>query len=239
MIAVIGYRARSNWYWYLLFGVWACLIAIWLTSTVMAAGLGGYISEKLIDRQGVLNSSLTIARQGVSNSNLDIGLAPVPTATGASGVFMDGGTHATLNGSITTMNGFPTSSGYFEWGYDATFGNTTPVQTITAVGNYSANIAHYDPARTVFYRFVVWADGTNYSSVLTFNVISSGSPASTSYSMINSLIPFMWVVFIILSLLALWALGLSPVIILIVAVAEIYIGFAFLQGIVNVLHSLW
>lgn len=239
MYNIIACRLKNSWYWYTLFLVWLLIISLWLTSTVLASGLGGYISEKLIDRQGVTSSSLLIARQGTNNSNLDIGLAPIATVSSATAVWMDGGTHATLNGSVTTMNGFPTASGYFEWGYNISYGNTTPVQTISAVGNYSADITHYDPARMVYFRFVVWADGTSYSSPSNFNVTSSGSPASVSYNMINGIVPLLWVVFIILSLLVLWGMGLPPALILIIGAVEIYIGLEFLQGIIRVLQSLW
>ena len=49
---------------------------------VVATGLGGYASEKLIARDGVSDSQLIIGRTGVANSFLDIilGSAPVVPA---------------------------------------------------------------------------------------------------------------------------------------------------------------
>jgi len=39
-----------------------------------ASEVGGQISEKLVGREGVSNSSFVIGRSGVSNSSLDVGM---------------------------------------------------------------------------------------------------------------------------------------------------------------------
>ena len=59
---------------------WLCLIMAVLIMlsfgavTVYASGFGGYISEKLIGRSGVSDSSLLIGRSGVASSGLDVAM---------------------------------------------------------------------------------------------------------------------------------------------------------------------
>ncbi len=59
---------------------WLCLImAVFLmlsfsAVSVYASGFGGYISEQLIGRSGVSDSSLLIGRSGVASSGLDVAM---------------------------------------------------------------------------------------------------------------------------------------------------------------------
>jgi len=98
---------------------------------------------------------------------------PPPTLTtlAATGVYMNGGTHATLNGNLSSLGGAPTADIWFEWGYDTSYGNYAGNTTVSATGAYTATITGYDPDQTIYYRFVGEnVDGTTYGSAVSFAV---------------------------------------------------------------------
>lgn len=98
---------------------------------------------------------------------------PPPTLStlAATNVYMNGGTHATLNGNLTSLGGAPTADIWFEWGYTTAYGNYAGNVTANATGTYTATITGYDPSNTVYYRFVGEnVDGTTYGSAVSFTV---------------------------------------------------------------------
>lgn len=116
---------------------------------------------------------------------------PPPTLStlAATGVYMNGGTHATLRGNLTSIGGAPTANVWFEWGYTTAYGNYAGNVTANATGTYTATITGYDPSNTVYYRFVGEnVDGTTYGSVVSFTV----TPIS-GYSFLR-LIPLLFLV---------------------------------------------
>lgn len=116
---------------------------------------------------------------------------PPPTLStlAATDVYMNGGTHATLNGNLTSLGGAPTADIWFEWGYTTAYGNYAGNVTANATGTYTATITGYDPSNTVYYRFVGEnVDGTTYGSAVSFAV----SPIS-GYTFLR-LIPLLFLV---------------------------------------------
>lgn len=219
---------------YLIWAVVGILVFLLLfCATVLAWELGGYISEKLIERSGVANSSLVIDSSGVSNAMLDVGMAPAITTLAATNVSMGADTHATLNGEVASLNGFPQAAVYFQWGYDTGYGNATASQTITAVGSYSADINNYNPDREVHYRFVSEADGTSYGADQTLRIHTAAW-----YSVANSL-PLVWVVVVIMMMFGLLAVTRSPVIVLVFGVLIAVLGSQGIQVIRAALTGLW
>lgn len=144
--------------------------------TVAEVGLGGLISEKMLGRAGVTNSSLILGRTGTNTELSIMGFAPVVSLSVSDTNLAAGGvTTATLHANVTTMNGMPTATGYFQWGYSAgALTNTTPVVTITTTGDQSATITGFDGSEKIFYQFVTDADGRAYGAVATF-IIPSGT----------------------------------------------------------------
>ncbi len=151
------------------------LMAILLSQMSVQAfeGLGGYLSEFLIARSGVADSSLVIEPAEGSNGIIDIGMGPVVVTLPASGVNMNGGTTATLRGNLSSLNGFSNADIHFEWGYNTSYGNTTTTQTLNAIGDFSSTIAGFSNTQAVYYRAVATADGTNYGASQQFGPVQS------------------------------------------------------------------
>ena len=187
--------------------------------TVLASEIGGYISEKLIERTGVASSSLVI---GTGNPQIDVGMGPsiatLPAQT------TPGKGSATLRGNVSDLNNFPLATVWFEWGYDTSYGNTAGTQTVTSTGTYTATITN--PTGAVHYRFVASADGTNYGDDSSFD---AAPPATT---MLMWMIP---TVFAIFGTVVLFALRGSPVAVIVAGIL-ITIGILIIT---NVVGSLW
>jgi len=134
---------------------------------ILASEIGGYISEKLIDRSGVSSSSLVI---GIDNPQIDVGMGPAVSTLPATNITTGVGSQATLHGNLSSFNGFPPQATiYWEWGYDTSYGNTVGTQVVGATGDYNCNLTGYDQNKTVYYRFVGSAgDGTVYGSGQSF-----------------------------------------------------------------------
>jgi len=140
--------------------------------TIVAQGFGGLTSEKLIEIVGVSNSQLVIGRTGVDSPLLNIGLGPSVSTSAATGVKYTPKTTATLNGTLASLEGFPTCDTWFEWGYNTNYGTVVGLETdVAVIGSHSFNLLHYDANKTVHYRFVSEADGIVYGNDVTFSVV--------------------------------------------------------------------
>ena len=64
-------------------------------------------------------------------------------------------TSATLNGTLNSMGNAASVLVWFEWGTTTSYGNSTPVQTMTSTGAFSANISGLSP--NTIYDFVAKA----------------------------------------------------------------------------------
>lgn len=219
-----------------------CIVALTFLSygifAVYASGLGGYISEKVISSSGTTNSALVIDRFGVSNSYLDVAMGPVVAVASPVDVTLDGaGSHATLRGSITSLNGSPTSNVWFEWGYSPAYGNTTPVQVATIAGTYTATINHFLATNQIYYRFVGQADGTNYSSGTSF-LLTDGGALGTAVPTLP-IIPLVFMAGIIAFMLIALRDTENQVMVLVILAVLILVGLAFISGMQQVINSLF
>ena len=101
---------------------------------------------------------------------------PTVTTGVATDVVMNGGTHATLNANTSSMGVASSFYAYYQWGYSTAYGYSTPVQTITGVGNIPATISGYNPTNTVYYRIVYSVGGlTIYGADQSTNQRPTGS----------------------------------------------------------------
>lgn len=158
--------SRQLWLW-LLVAVAILLLFPYIYMAVGASEMGGLISEKLIGRSGVSNSYLLIERSGVGDSRFDVGIGAIVSTLQTTNI-----TDATtvLNGRLSDMNGMPQAIVYFEWGYDASYGNTSTSQILTGTGDFSATIGGYDSKKTIHFRAASDTDGTLYGTNQTFEV---------------------------------------------------------------------
>lgn len=148
----------------------AVLVTVICSLTIISTvSLGGMVSEKMLGSNGVAGSSLLLG--SAANATLSVlGFAPVVVTQTVTDTNMSGGvTTATLHGTVTGMNGLPTATGYFQWGYAAgALTNTTSTFAVNAAGNYSLAITGFNANNKVYYRFVTDADGTAYGTVVGF-----------------------------------------------------------------------
>ncbi len=156
-----------------------------LTSPIVVdafAGLGGYISEKMLG-DGT-NETFYLGRTG--NSLPVLGSIPI-ISTGAvtnTDFPASGIATATLHGNLTNLNGLPQAEIWFSWGYNAgVMPFTTPVVTTAVLGDKTATITGFNAAQRVYYRFYGSTDGTTYGTIESFVV--SGGRAAGFYLMWN------------------------------------------------------
>ena len=137
--------------------------------------LYGYVRSPLELATGEMNRLDTLLYHG--------GESPSPgmTTLAASDVRMNGGTHATLRGTLDDFGGVSSDSVdiRFEWGYDTNYSNTAGAQTVSSLDTYTHVLAGFDPDKTVYYRFVgTGALGTTYSEGASLK-----TPTTTTYTM--------------------------------------------------------
>ena len=89
-----------------------------------------------------------------------------------------GNSSATFNGVLTSMGTSSLVTTWFEYGTDATFGNSTAQQTLDAPGNFSFSITGLRPATTYYYRAAAFSNNGNvYGSYSTFQTTSQSPVA--------------------------------------------------------------
>ena len=169
MIMSIPYNNRKpinkKWYWALaLILVFSLFVSV--ATLTNATGTGGYVSESLIGSSSGA-SNFTIDSSGASGSYLDVSTVGTIVTNKATGI---GTASANLNATVSTLNGMPRGVVYFEWGYDATYGNVTSSATITSPQDVQIAVNGYDPDKEIYYRAVVETDGTAVGSGRFFTV---------------------------------------------------------------------
>ncbi len=226
------YRSRV---WWTCLVMAALLMLVFSSVAVYASGWGGYISEKVINRNGVANSNLLIGRSGVVTSGLDVAMSGRALVVGATNVYMDGaGTHATLNGNLQSLNGFPQNTVYFQWGYDTSYGYTTVSQVVAATGAFSSNIQGFDPSQTIYYRAVVEADGISYSNPSSF--VATGAIVG-GFNMLNAVVVIAYIAMILFTMITIGRQ--STIAALLLMTVAIYLGEAFVVAIQEALRNMF
>lgn len=134
------------------------------------AGLGDYISEKLLGDGVVPDASLYLGDS--AGGPAVIGSGPVVSTLSVTNASITAGVStATLRGNLTNLNGMPRADVWWVWGYSlATMVNTTAVSTVTTTGEKTGVISGYNPDILVFYQFQSSTDGTSLGAVMSFQV---------------------------------------------------------------------
>ena len=208
MYKVLKYLQQpfSNWYRWLVLSSVALLLLVTLPYIgAFANECGGFLSEYLLGRSGVGDSTLTLERDGVSTSTLDIGIGAIVTTQAATNITINSGR---LNGNLTDLNDFPEADVYFEWGYTVAYGNVTVTQSLNAPGTFNANIGGLSSDTTVHFRTVSKLDGTYYGADQTFDTLAAGAVPSdgilgwsTEGSFIQNFIPVAIAIIILIGVL--------------------------------------
>ncbi len=173
----VNLTVASKWSIRLISAVLLSVLVILLGGILITSSvsIGGFVTEKMLGRSGVADSSLLLG--STTNNQLSVlGFAPVVSTqtVGATGVSGASAT-AVLRGRVTSMNGLPTATGYFQWGYaSGALTNTTTTFSVTSTGDYSLTVTGFNPNNTIYYRFVTNADGTSYGTTTKF-VAASGT----------------------------------------------------------------
>ncbi len=158
----------------------ACLLALgFLTDKALSYSFSGFRSTKEVAMQGVTTPFLTVDMLGVTNSELGVAMAPristQPATSTAAG-------HGTLEGTVTSFNGFGSALVHFEWGYTGAYGTSTATQTVTSTGDVAADLDGLTHGATVYYRVVGDSgDAIAYGNQATFLVANLGNLESTLY----------------------------------------------------------
>jgi len=132
----------------------------------------GWLSSKLLVRDGVADSQLLLARDGVADSFLTLATAPTMVTGDATGATIIGKTgQATLHGTLSNLNGMPSAIVGFMWGYSSTsMGNATSTTTVNATGDYTITLSGFDPLLDIYYRAIGTTDGVTYGASDNFAV---------------------------------------------------------------------
>ncbi len=142
------------------------------------AGLGGYISEKLL---GAAGNAGSLYLGSSTNGPVVLGSGPRITTTQltSADIALGPGT-ATLRGDLASLNGMPQAGVYFTWGYNASLTNTTPTITVTTTGEKTATVS-FDTKQELYYQFIAGSDGTSLGGVR-----SISSARATSFSFLGN-----------------------------------------------------
>lgn len=103
----------------------------------------------------------------------DAAASPSVTTNPAAGIAQ---ASATLNGHLTSLGNASSAQVSFEWGLTRAYGNTTPLQTMTATGAFSAAISTLTPEKTYHFRAkVVAGDMTDHGEDAYFTTAAAPS----------------------------------------------------------------
>ena len=165
------------------------VLALMLTSPSLMsayAGLGDYISEKLLGDATVPNASLYLG--DTADGPVVIGSGPIVSTLAAINIVSAGGVaSATLRGNLLDLNGMPRADVWWVWGYGpATMGNTTSVATVTSTGEQTTNISGMNIGVDIYFQFQSSTDGTAIGGTQSF---LSGGAHGASYSLMRNLLP--------------------------------------------------
>lgn len=160
---------------------------------------------------------------------------PEVSSLPATDVYMNGGTHATLNGSLDDLSGFPDADIWFEWGYSDIYGNVVGERTVTETGDYYYELTGFNPDREIFFRFAGENDdGVSYGDGLTCQIGAIPIVYTTA-----KLFPFLGMFFIIATIGSLIYSRIPAYATVIIVVVFLFIGTIGIQVLMNPLHLWW
>ena len=201
------------------------LLAWFLLSPALVsafAGLGGYISEKMLG-DGI-NEAFHLGDG--TNELIVVGSGPAISTLPVTDATPSGGVRATLRGNLTNLNGMPQADVWFVWGYDtAAMVNTTPVATVFATGDQVALITGFNDKREVFYQFRASTDGASLGNTRSF-------VADAGFSFLELLLPIVIALAIFVFVLAFSG---SPLVAMFGAIIGL-LAFAIVQAMLKVMR---
>lgn len=182
------------------------------------AGLGGYVSEKLLGN-AITTDSVKSLGDSLTGETV-LGAAPVITTQPATNAQLIGGvSSATLNGNLSSLNGFPSAQVWFAWGYTAgTMSNTTVATTVLAIGDVAHDITGYDPGARVYFQMLSGTDGTAVGAVRSFVVGASGIGYYLLWNLLTVIIALGMFIIVLKASDGNWVAALISVIIGIIAI---------------------
>lgn len=204
------------------------LLMVWVVispSVVSAfAGLGGYISEKMLG-DGT-NEALYL---GNGTNNLTVlGSGPVVTTVGATSSSVGNVVTMIMTGNLQNLNGMPQADVWFLWGYAPNaMINTTGTVTVSATGEQTAS-ANPDAGKDVYYRFMSSTDGTSYGAIRKLSTVGGGH--GVSYWMLNTLLPIVVASIILVSTLMLTGNPILALVSSVIGLAGFYIVLALVSS---------
>ena len=150
------------------------------------AGLGGYISEKLLGDGVVPDASLYLGDSASGPAVIRSG--PIVSTLSATNIISEGGVaSATLRGNLSDLNGMPGADVWWVWGYNAgAMGNTTAVSTVTSTGEQAINISGMNIGVDIYFQFQSSTDGTAIGATQSF---LSGGAHGASYALMRNILP--------------------------------------------------
>lgn len=126
------------------------------------SGYGGYISEKTLG-DGV-GEDLYLGNG--TNFLSIVGTAPVITTVSA---VSSNPSSSTLTGNIASLNGMPSASFWFVWGYSPSSLVYTSAVTATTTTGQKTAVINPSAGGVVYYQFRASTDGISYGSVKSFD----------------------------------------------------------------------
>lgn len=198
-------------------------------------GTNGFASALTIDQQGLPNSFARIS--GGNDGIIVMGMGSGSVTLPATNVYMDGGTHAILNGNLSDLNGYPSATVWFEWGYNTSYGTVVGTQATAATGDFSYSLSHYAFDQNVHYRFVVDnKDGITYGDDQTFTVSGQGIGLASTIGYI--LLPL--AILILAFIFMMKALkDTKGVVFLVVMMIVIFIAIAGVEAVVSIFKGMF
>lgn len=137
--------------------------------------------------EGTVDYTGYLTAPGSVGLNAEPDLLPTVATSAATDVDF---TSATLNGDLSTMGTAEWADVWFEYGTDASYGQTTPFETKTGTGLFSASLSGLTQNTDYHFRAVARsADGTSYGddvSLLTLELLSVTTMAATDVDLYSA-----------------------------------------------------
>lgn len=197
------------------------VVGIMLCVEVIASSyLGDYASERSL---GDGTGEVLMLSSG--DGPVVLGSGPVVSTQSATNVSLAGGGVATLNGTLSDLNGSPQADVSFAWGYSvSSLPNTLAVGTVAATGSYSALLSGFDTTRDVYYQFVAGTDGTSRGSIVRIEHLHDAG-----FILLHKVLPIIVALVIII---AVFMFTGNPLMALVMATVGL-ISFSVIQALIN------
>lgn len=174
---------------------------------------------------------MTVANGSTTADNSDnrtvVLTMPSVTTVAATNVSRSGGTHATVQATVTGMGDATGAYVFWVWGYNGVYNHTTASQTVSGNGTVTGSISGWDIRQTVDYKAAVRVGSTTvYGSPSTISI-----PPNSSF--FTTTLPVVIAAVIIVSAILFFAV--SPMI----GMTSALIGLVGFAVVMELIHLLW